>query len=171
VTVRVLGIDCGTERTGYGVIDSDGVRHLLIAAGTIRTNPREAMSARLCKIAAGLRDVIATHAPERAAIEEVFHAANTQSALKLAQVRGVALLVSAEAGLHVSEHSALEVKKSVVGHGHAAKEQVQFMMKSLLGEATPVKLPDACDALAVAVCEATQMRFNALSLPKLAVRA
>ncbi|MEP7367748.1 MAG: crossover junction endodeoxyribonuclease RuvC [Acidobacteriota bacterium] len=169
--MRVLGIDCGTERTGYGVIDSDGVRHVLVAAGTIRTSPRDAMALRLCKIAAGLREVISVHMPERAAVEEVFHAANSQSALKLAQVRGVALLVSAEAGLHVSEHSALEVKKSVVGHGHAAKEQVQFMMKSLLGDATPVNLPDACDALAVAVCEATQMRFAALSLPKLAVRA
>jgi len=164
--VRVLGIDCGTERTGYGVIDSDGVRHVLVAAGTIRTNPRESMAARLCRIAAGLRKAISDHAPERVAVEEVFHAANSQSALKLAQVRGVALLVSAEAGLAVSEHSALEVKKSVVGHGHAAKEQVQFMMKSLLGEATPVKLPDACDALAVAVCEATQARFAALSLPR-----
>ncbi len=169
--MRVLGIDCGTERTGYGVIDSDGVRHVLVAAGTIRTNPRDAMASRLCKIAAGLRDVIASHSPERASIEEVFHAANTQSALKLAQVRGVALLVSAEAGLVVTEHSALEVKKSVVGHGHAAKEQVQFMMKSLLGDATPVKLPDACDALAVAVCEATRVRFAALGIPKLAVRA
>ena len=169
--MRVLGIDCGTERTGYGVIDSDGVRHLLVTAGTIRTNPRDAMAARLCKIAAELRAVIGAHAPERVAIEEVFHAANSQSALKLAQVRGVALLISAEAGLRVSEYSALEVKKSVVGHGHAAKEQVQFMMKSLLGDATPVKLPDACDALAVAVCEATQARFTALSVPKLAVRA
>lgn len=169
--MRVLGIDCGTEKTGYGVIDSDGVRHVLVAAGTIRTNPREAMAARLCKIAKELRQVISTHAPERASIEEVFHAANSQSALKLAQVRGVALLVSAEAGLEVTEHSALEVKKSVVGHGHAAKEQVQFMMKSLLGDATPVKLPDACDALAVAVCEATRVRFAALSIAKMAVRA
>ena len=167
--MRVLGIDCGTERTGYGVIDSDGVRHVLVAAGTIRTNSRAAMADRLCKIAGELREVIALHAPDRASIEEVFHAANVQSALKLAQVRGVALLVAAEAGLSVSEHSALEVKKSVVGHGHAAKEQVQFMMKSLLGDATPVKLPDACDALAVAVCEATHLRFAALSLPKLVV--
>jgi crossover junction endodeoxyribonuclease RuvC len=171
VTVRVLGIDCGTERTGYGVIDSDGVRHVLVAAGTIRTSPRDSMPARLSRIAAGLREIIAAHMPERAAVEEVFHAVNAQSALKLAQVRGVALLVSAEAGLAVSEHSALEVKKSVVGHGHAAKEQVQFMMKSLLGEATPVNLPDACDALAVAVCEATRVRFAALSTSKLAVRA
>lgn len=169
--MRILGIDCGTERTGYGVIDSDGVRHLLVAAGTIRTNPRDAMATRLLRIAEGLREVIAAHAPERASVEEVFHAANAQSALKLAQVRGVALLVSAEAGLPVSEHSALEVKKSVVGHGHAAKEQVQFMMKSLLGEATPVHLPDACDALAVAVCEATRARFESLGLNKAAVRA
>lgn len=169
--MRVLGIDCGTERTGYGVIDSDGVRHVLVAAGTIRTNPRDEMARRLCRIAAGLREVIQARAPERVAVEEVFHAANAKSALKLAQVRGVALLVSAEAGLEVREHSALEVKKSVVGHGHASKEQVQFMMKSLLGVDVPAREPDACDALAVAVCEATRARFDALGLGKTAVRA
>lgn len=168
--MRVLGIDCGTERTGYGVIDSDGVRHVLVAAGTIRTKPGDEMARRLCLIAAGLREVIRVRAPQRVAVEEVFHAANAKSALKLAQVRGVALLVSAEAGLEVREHSALEVKKSVVGHGHASKEQVQFMMRSLLGADVPVREADACDALAVAVCEATRARFDAMSLAKTAVR-
>lgn len=153
--MRVLGIDCGTERTGFGVIDSDGVRHSLIAAGTIRTNAREAMALRLMKIAVELRVVIRDHAPQYIAVEEVFHAANSQSALKLAQVRGVALLVCAENGIDAAEYSALEVKKSVVGHGHAAKEQVQFMMRSLLGQGAPTGLPDACDALAVAICHAT----------------
>jgi crossover junction endodeoxyribonuclease RuvC len=152
--MRVLGIDCGTGRTGFGVIDSDGVRHSLVAAGTIRTNAQEEMPKRLLKIAGELRGVIREHAPECVAVEEVFHAANSQSALKLAQVRGVALLVSAECGLGAAEYSALEVKKSVVGHGHAAKEQVQFMMRSLLGASVPSDLPDACDALAVAICHA-----------------
>jgi len=153
--MRVLGIDCGTERTGFGVIESDGVRHALIAAGTIRTNARTAMPERLMKIAVELRVVIREHAPSCVAVEEVFHAVNSQSALKLAQVRGVALLVSAESGLDAAEYSALEVKKSVVGNGHAAKEQVQFMMRSLLGQGAPSNLPDACDALAVAICHAT----------------
>jgi crossover junction endodeoxyribonuclease RuvC len=155
--MRVLGIDCGSERTGYGVIESDGLRHRLVAAGTIQTRPRDPMASRLAVIAAGLREVLVQHQPEFAAVEEVFHAANAQSALKLAQVRGVALLITAEAGLDVGEYSALTIKKSVVGHGHAAKEQVQFMMRSLLGPETPTHLPDACDALAVAACHAVHL--------------
>ncbi len=155
--MRILGIDCGSERTGYGVIDSDGLRHVLVAAGTIQTKPRDPMPVRLNVIAQGLRKVIALHAPEFSAVEEVFHAANSQSALKLAQVRGVALLLCAEAGLDVGEYSALVIKKSVVGHGHAAKEQVQFMMRSLLGPEAPAHLPDACDALAVSICHAARL--------------
>jgi crossover junction endodeoxyribonuclease RuvC len=153
--MRVLGIDCGAERTGYGVIDTDGSRHVLVAAGTIRTKPRDAMAVRLNEIALGLRRMVVEHSPNAVAVEEVFHAVNTQSAIKLAQVRGVALLVAAEAGLPVGEYSALAIKKCVVGHGHATKEQVQFMTRSILGPAAPVNLPDACDALAVAVCYAT----------------
>jgi crossover junction endodeoxyribonuclease RuvC len=152
--MRVLGIDCGAERTGYGVIDTDGSRHIFVAAGTIRTKPRDTMPVRLNEIALGLRRMVQQHAPDAVAVEEVFHAVNTQSALKLAQVRGVALLVAGEVGLPVGEYSAVAIKKCVVGHGHASKEQVQFMTRSLLGSATPVELPDACDALAVAVCHA-----------------
>jgi len=158
--MRVLGIDCGSERTGYGVIDSDGLRHVLVAAGTIVTRPRDPMPKRLSVIAAGLREVIAVHSPASSAVEEVFHAANSQSAIKLAQVRGVALLVAAEAGLEVGEYSALVIKKSVVGYGMATKEQVQFMMRSLLGPDTPSHLPDACDALAASICHATHLNLN-----------
>ncbi|MEZ5351504.1 MAG: crossover junction endodeoxyribonuclease RuvC [Bryobacteraceae bacterium] len=155
--MRVLGVDCGSERTGYGVIDSDGRRHRIVAAGTIRTRPADAFGARLTVIASGLRAVIRDHAPGIAAVEEVFHAANSKSALKLAQVRGVALLVIDEGAIPCGEYSALEIKRSVVGHGHAQKEQVQFMIRSLLGPETPSKEPDACDALAVAICHATHM--------------
>lgn len=158
--MRVLGVDCGSERTGYGVIESDGRRHAIIAAGTIRTSPKDAFAKRLASIAAGLRQAIADHAPQYAAVEEVFHAANAKSALKLAQVRGVAMLVIAEAGLDCGEYSALLIKQSVVGHGHAEKEQVQFMIRSLLGEKTPQGQPDACDALAVAVCHATRVAMK-----------
>lgn len=154
--MRVLGIDCGAERTGYGVIDSDGSRHTIIDAGTIRTRPADAFANRMAVIAAGLRDVVARHAPQAAAVEEVFHAVNAKSALKLAHVRGVALLIVAEAGLDCAEYSALAVKQSVVGYGRAEKSQVQYMVHSLLGDATPVDLPDACDALAVAICHATR---------------
>lgn len=156
--MRVLGIDCGSEFTGYGVIDSDGRLHRIVAAGTIRTSPKSPLGDRLNTIAAGLREVIASHAPEAGAVEEVFHAVNTKSALKLAHVRGVALLVLAEAGIHCGEYSPLVIKKSVVGHGRAEKEQVQFMMRSILGANAPVEQPDACDALAVAICHVTHMR-------------
>ena len=155
--MRVLGIDCGTELTGYGVIDSDGRAHRIVAAGTIRTSPKSSLGERLNIIAAGLRLVIATHAPETGAVEEVFHAVNAKSALKLAHVRGVALLVLAEAGIVYGEYSPLTIKKSVVGHGRAEKEQVQFMMRAILGATAPVEQPDACDALAVAICHVTHI--------------
>jgi crossover junction endodeoxyribonuclease RuvC len=158
--MRVLGIDCGTERTGFGVVSSDGKRHSIVAAGTIRTSPKQAIGARLAEIAAGLRQVISEHMPESAAVEEVFHAANTKSALKLAQVRGVALLVIAEASLPCGEYSALAIKQCVVGHGRAEKHQVQFMVRSILGPLAPHNQPDACDALAVAICHATQRSFG-----------
>jgi crossover junction endodeoxyribonuclease RuvC len=153
--MRVLGVDCGSEKTGYGVIESDGRRHRILAAGTIRTRAADPFGARLAAIAAGLREVIAGHGPQCAAVEEVFHAANSKSALKLAQVRGVALLVIAESAIPCGEYSALVVKQCVVGYGHAQKEQVQYMVRSLLGPETPSKEPDACDALAVAICHAT----------------
>jgi len=155
--MRVLGIDCGTELTGYGVIDSDGRAHRIVAAGTIRTSPKASLGARLNIIAAGLRQVIAVHAPETGAVEEVFHSVNAKSALKLAHVRGVALLVLAEAGIVYGEYSPLTIKKSVVGHGRAEKEQVQFMMRAILGASAPVEQPDACDALAVAICHVTHL--------------
>jgi crossover junction endodeoxyribonuclease RuvC len=108
--MRIVGIDCGTERTGFGVIDSDGRDHCLVTAGVIRTLPAHSLEYRLKQIAAQLRDVIHTFQPQAAAVEEVFYAVNAKSALKLAHVRGVALLQAAEAGLAVSEYSALEVK-------------------------------------------------------------
>jgi crossover junction endodeoxyribonuclease RuvC len=156
--MRVLGIDCGTERTGYGVIDSDGRRHIIVEAGTIRTSTREPLGARMAVIAAGLRDVITRLGPDAAAVEEVFHAVNTKSALKLAHVRGVALLILAEHKISCGEYSPLVIKRSVVGHGMAAKDQVEFMVRSLLGPETPAHQPDACDALAVAICHATSSR-------------
>ena len=103
--MRIVGIDCGTEKTGFGVIDTDGRYHRLVSAGVIRTKPADVLEQRLRFIAAELRIVIATFAPEAVAVEEVFHAINAKSALKLAHVRGVALLLAAEAGLGVSEYS------------------------------------------------------------------
>src|ERR1700736_4737735 len=152
--MRVLGIDCGVERTGFGVIESDGRTHSLLEAGVIRTSPRLALEARLLLIADGLRRAIRQHAPVSAAVEEVFHAVNVKTALKLAHVRGVALLVAAEAGLVMGEYSPLEVKSAVVGYGRAEKHQVQMMVRSLLGLDQEIESEDACDAVAVAICHA-----------------
>jgi crossover junction endodeoxyribonuclease RuvC len=156
--VRVLGIDCGSERTGYGVIESDGVEHRMLAAGVIRTRSTSPFEDRLLTIAKGLRDVIREQRPERAAVEGVFYAANAKTALKLAHVRGVALLAVAEAGIRLTEYSPLEVKTSVVGYGRAEKSQVQGMVKILLHLAEPIASEDASDALAVAICAATRER-------------
>src|SRR5512137_121312 len=106
--MRVLGIDCGTERTGYGVIESDGRGHRMAAAGVIRTSVAKPLEQRLLEISSGLREVILRHKPECAAVEQVFHAANAKTALKLAHARGVALLAIAEAGLELGEYSPLE---------------------------------------------------------------
>lgn len=154
--MRVLGIDCGTQRTGYGVIESDGRTHRLVTAGVVSTSTKSALESRLLEISRGLREVIREHRPEAAAVEEVFYAANVKSALKLAQARGVALLAVAEAGLELGEYSPLEVKMSVVGFGRAEKFQVQAMVRSLLGLSAAPPSEDACDALAVAICHANR---------------
>jgi len=154
--MRVLGIDCGAERTGYGVIDSDGREHRLVTLGVIRTRPSRPFEQRLAEIARGLREVILQCGPQAAAVEEVFHAVNAKTALKLAQVRGVALLTVAEAGLEFGEYSPMEVKTSVVGYGRAEKPQVQMMVRSLLALERDIESEDAADALAVAICHATR---------------
>jgi crossover junction endodeoxyribonuclease RuvC len=158
--VRVLGIDCGSERTGYGIIESDGLDHRMIAAGVIRADTKQPFEKRLLAIAEGLRGLIGLHAPEAAAVEGVFYSANVKSALKLAHVRGVALLAAAEAGLAVAEYSPLEIKTSVVGYGRAEKSQVKLMVRSLLRLAEPIDSEDACDALAAAICHATREAVN-----------
>ena len=158
--MRVLGIDCGSERTGYGVIDSDGSRHRMLVAGVIRTAPKAPFERRLLEIAEGLRGLVREYAPEWAAVEEVFYAVNVKTVLKLSHVRGVALLVAAETGLLVAEYSPLEIKTSVVGYGRAEKCQVKLMVQSLLGLPQAVDSEDASDALAAAICHATRESTN-----------
>lgn len=136
------------------MIDSDGVEHRLIAAGVIRTSPKWRFEKRLLEIARELRRLIGEYAPETAAVEGVFYAANAKTALKLAHVRGIALLAIAEAGMEVAEYSPLEIKMSVVGYGRAEKRQVQTMAQSLL-RLPEIESEDASDALAVAICHAT----------------
>jgi crossover junction endodeoxyribonuclease RuvC len=153
--MRVLGIDCGCERTGFGVVDTDGRTHRFVTAGVIRTSAAAPLADRLARIHEGLTEALRVYQPEAVAVEEVFHAVNVKTALKLAHVRGIALLVAAQAGLPVGEYSALEVKSSVVGYGRAEKSQVQLMVASLLGLAEPPASEDASDALAVAICHGT----------------
>jgi crossover junction endodeoxyribonuclease RuvC len=160
--MRVLGIDCGTERTGWGVIDSDGRRHGVVAHGVISLKTRDPLENRLAIIAAALRGLLSAHSPDAAAVEEVFYSQNVKTALKLAHVRGVALAAIAEAGVPLGEYSPLSVKASVVGYGRAEKSQVQLMVRTLTGlgasssNLTEVPLEeDAADALAVAICHAT----------------
>ncbi|HWF48938.1 MAG TPA: crossover junction endodeoxyribonuclease RuvC [Bryobacteraceae bacterium] len=159
--MKVLGIDCGTERTGYGVIETDGRRHQLVSYGVVRTKPSDALHLRLKGIASELRRVLASCNLDAVAVEEVFHAINAQSALKLAHVRGVALLLAAEAQLPIHEYSPLEVKMSVAGYGRAEKGQVQMMVQSLLGLTAQIESSDAADALAVAICHGTRAAFAA----------
>jgi crossover junction endodeoxyribonuclease RuvC len=158
--VRILGIDCGSQTTGYGVIDSDGTRHTLVEAGVIETDPKQTLAERLLTIGAGLREVIARLAPEQAAVEDTFTALNARSALKLTHVRGATLFVLAEAGLAVGEYPPAQVKLTVAGSGRAEKEQVEWMVRMLLKLAEPIRRLDASDALAVAICHAARGRVD-----------
>ena len=154
--MRVFGIDCGTEFTGWGVVEltdsarGDGLRY--VAAGTIRLKKKDRTAERLLQIYTELSGLIAVHEPDLVAIEEVFFSANAKSALKLGQVRGVAMLAAAAAGREVAEYAPLAIKSAVVGYGLAAKEQVQFMVMRLLGLDVAPDSADAADALAIAIC-------------------
>ena len=153
--MRILGIDCGSARTGYGVIESDGRDHRMLASGVICTNTRWPFEKRLLEIAGELRRVMGEYRPECAAVEEVFHAVNAKTALKLAHVRGVVFLLIAEAGIELAEYSPLEVKINAVGYGRAEMCQVQLMVQSVLRLPEAIRSEDAADALAVALCHAT----------------
>jgi crossover junction endodeoxyribonuclease RuvC len=162
--VRVLGIDCGTERTGWGVIESDGRRHRVLGHGVIRAAAAKPLEQRLAAIAQGLRTVLQDHQPDSAAVEEVFYSQNVKTALKLAHVRGVALLAIAEARITLGEYSPLAIKISVVGYGRAEKRQVQMMVRTLTGLQGVIETEDASDALAVAICHATTRSRAALGV-------
>ena len=151
--MRVLGVDCGGEYTGYGVVEQNGVGSLhYLCSGAIRLLSREPLELRLKKISEGLTEIILAHSPEEVAIEDVFYAVNVKSALKLGHVRGVAMLVAAQAGLRVTAYSPLSIKSAVVGYGKAEKSQVQIMVARLLELPAPPESPDAADALAIAIC-------------------
>jgi len=151
--MRVLGIDCGTEYTGYGVVElHDSGRLICLTCGAVKLSKRDPMAQRLSKIFSSLQEIIQKHNPDRVAIEDVFYAVNVKSALKLGQVRGVAMMAAAAAGLEVAEYAPLSIKSAVVGYGKAEKQQVQAMVTRLLNLNEVPEPPDAADALAIAIC-------------------
>jgi crossover junction endodeoxyribonuclease RuvC len=150
--VRIFGIDPGSERTGYGCVELTSSRHHLVACGHLSAPAGAAFPDKLKLIHAGLVRLMAAHRPDCVAVENIFHARNVRSALKLGHARGVALLAAAEAGLPIFEYTPAEVKRAVVGFGRAEKHQVQQMVKLLLGLESLPAPHDAADALAVAIC-------------------
>lgn len=151
--IRILGIDPGLRRTGWGLIESDGNRLLYVACGSLETDERTELCERLVLIHAGLKKVIDEFAPDEAAVENTFVNVNGAATLKLGQARGVAMLVPAQHGLSVAEYAPNLVKKSIVGSGHADKSQIRMMIGMLLPKADP-QSEDAADALAIAVTHA-----------------
>jgi crossover junction endodeoxyribonuclease RuvC len=150
--VRIFGIDPGSERTGYGCVETDGSRHHLVACGAITARAADAFPERLARIHRELAALLAECRPDCVAIENLFHANNVRSALKLGHARGVAMLAAIEAGCTLVEYTPAEIKRAVVGYGRAEKQQVAHMIKLLLGLKTMPTPFDATDALAVAVC-------------------
>ena len=157
--MRIVGIDPGSERTGYGCVETDGRRHRLVTCGAITAAAADAFPARLARIHRELVALLAKTRPDCVAIESVFHAVNARSALKLGHARGVALLAAVEAGCTIVEYTPAEVKRAVVGYGRADKRQVQQMIKLLLGLAQAPTPYDASDALAVAICHVHSARM------------
>jgi crossover junction endodeoxyribonuclease RuvC len=158
-TIRIIGLDPGLQRTGWGVIDVAGNRLSFVASGTITSETGEELARRLAGLYDGIAAVVAAWQPDEAAVEETFVNANPTSTLKLGQARAMALLAPAKAGLAVAEYAPNAIKKSVVGAGHAEKAQVHHMVRILLPKAD-FKGSDAADALAIAICHAHHRTAN-----------
>jgi crossover junction endodeoxyribonuclease RuvC len=169
VPIRILGVDPGLRRTGWGVLSVEGTRLCFVAAGVIAPDETIDLARRLAALHAGLVAVLAAHRPDEAAVEETFVNSNASATLKLGQARGVAMLAPALAGVPVSEYAPNLIKKTVVGAGHAEKRQIQAMIRVLLPKAI-VTSADAADALAVAICHA-QHRGAAARLAALRISA
>ena len=150
--MRVFGIDPGSDRTGYGCVETDGSRHRLVSCGAISTSPSGPFPDKLALIHARLTALIGECRPDAVAIENLFYSTNVRSALKLGHARGVAMLAAVEAGVAIAEYTPAEIKRAIVGYGRAEKAQVQQMVKLLLGLDAVPSPHDAADALAVAIC-------------------
>ncbi len=156
---RVLGVDPGTIHTGWGIVELHGTSLFHLAHGTITMQPGLTQGLRLSRIYHGLNEVLSRYQPGIISVEKVFFARNAQSALKLGQARGVALLAATESQMEVQEYNSVTIKQAVVGYGHASKLQVQKMVASLLNLSSPLA-PDAADALAAAICHLHQDSFH-----------
>ena len=150
--MRVIGVDPGSETTGYGVIDSDGRHYELVEYEGIRGPKQVSFAGRLLAISRKLEEVIARLDPQACAVEDTFYAVNVKTALKLGQARGAVLVAAARAGVEIFEYSPLEIKSALVGYGRAEKQQVQEMVRVLLKLKTAPEPLDASDALAIAIC-------------------
>ncbi len=160
-SIRIIGIDPGLRRTGWGVIESDGVRLSYIASGTVCSDTTLQLSARLVQIYEGLASALNTFMPREAAVEQTFVNRDASATLKLGQARGIALLVPAQAGIGVAEYAPNQVKKTVIGTGHGEKAQIHAMLRYLLPRALPDS-DDAADALAIAITHAHHRRVPAI---------
>jgi crossover junction endodeoxyribonuclease RuvC len=152
-TIRILGLDPGLRRTGWGVIDVTGNRLAFVACGTVTSDDKAELGARLAQLHRGISDVLAAWSPDEAAVEQTFVNKDATATLKLGQARGIAMLVPARAGLRVAEYAPNAVKKAVIGVGHGEKQQIHMMLKVLMPKAE-FKGNDAADALAIAICHA-----------------
>ncbi len=161
--MRILGVDPGSNATGYGVVERDGDRLVHVAHGTLRPRRGAHLAARLHYLHDALRDVVAVHGPDTAAIEQVFVAASPHAALVLGQARGAVLSALGAAGLSISEYTASQIKQAVTGNGRAAKQQVQLMVRRLL-DLDRLPDDDATDALAAAIRHAHGSRLEALGV-------
>lgn len=153
--IRIIGIDPGLRRTGWGIIESLGNSLKFIASGTVTSDGDCDLASRLCQLHDGLAEVVHSYRPDEAAVEQTFVNKDAVATLKLGQARGIAMLVPARAGLPVSEYAPNAVKKAVIGVGHGEKQQIHMMLKILMPKATFVG-NDAADALAIAICHAHQ---------------
>jgi crossover junction endodeoxyribonuclease RuvC len=151
--IRIIGIDPGLRRTGWGVLEAAGNSLRFVAAGTVTSDQKANLATRLCQLHDGLADVLGELAPDEAAVEQTFVNKDAAATLKLGQARGIAMLVPARAGLPVAEYAPNAVKKAVIGVGHGEKAQIHMMVKVLMPRAT-FDTDDAADALAIAICHA-----------------
>jgi len=164
-TIRIIGIDPGLRRTGWGVVESLGNSLRFVASGTVRSDDKADLASRLCQLHDGLAEVLHFHMPHEAAVEATFVNKDATATLKLGQARGIAMLVPARAGLRVAEYAPNAVKKSVIGVGHGDKKQIHMMVKVLLPKAT-FNTDDAADAIAIAICHAHHRQSPAWRLAR-----